>query len=128
MELLLKVTVICIVASLMALVLKRNTPELALLLTLAVVAAVMAGAISLYGEIRIIWEKLMGQSALDSALFSPLVKIIAISLITRIGSDVCQDSGQKTLSSVMELAGTVCSLIAAAPLLEKVLDVLLNLG
>jgi len=109
-------------------VLKRNTPELALLLILAVVGAVMAGTFSLYGELVLFWHEMIGQTGLDSALFSPLIKIMAISLVTRIGSDICQDSGQKTLSFLMELTGTLCSLGAATPLLKKVVSVLLKVG
>ena len=128
MDLLLKGTVICIVAALLVSVLKRNTPELALLLILAVVGAVMAGTFSLYGELVLLWKELIGQAGLDSALFSPLIKIMAISLITGIGRDICLDSGQKTLSFLMELTGTVCAFSAATPLLKKVVSVLLKVG
>jgi len=128
MDLLIKGTVICVVATMLVSVLKRNTPELALLLILAVVGAVMAGTFSLYGELVLFWHEMIGQTGLDSALFSPLIKIMAISLVTRIGSDICQDSGQKTLSFLMELTGTLCSLGAATPLLKKVVSVLLKVG
>ncbi len=128
MELLIKGAVICIVTSLLALLLKKNTPELSLLLTLAVVAAVMTAAFSLYEEISTVWELILDRTGLERELFSPLVKIIAISLITRLGSDVCQDGGQKALASTLELVGTGCALAAAAPLLGRAMEILLRLG
>lgn len=123
-----KAAVICIVVSLMALLLSRNTPELSLLLTLSAVVSVMIAALSFYEEIREMLDVLLEQTGLDDALFTPLLKIIAISLISRLGSDVCQDSGQKALSSVVELSGIFCALVTAAPLLQAVLAILLELG
>jgi len=128
MEMMIKAAVTCIVVSLMALVLKGNTPELALLLTLAAVVSVMAAALSFYEEIRELLGLILQQTGLDESFFVPVLKIIAISFVSRLGSDICQDSGQKALSTVMELAGIFCALVTAAPLLQTVLAVLLDLG
>ena len=58
MELIAKVTVICIVVALTALLLERDTPELGLLLTLGAIAVVMGFALSYYREIQEMVEKL----------------------------------------------------------------------
>lgn len=115
------------VVSLMALLLKRNTPELALLLTLAAVTAVMAGAVSFYETAERCWELLVQYIPVERSLLSPLLKILAISAVTRLGSDVCQDSGQKTLSAVLDMTGTLCALGAAVPLLERAMGILVEL-
>lgn len=128
MELVAKAAVICIVVALTALLLERDTPELGLLLTLAAVAAVMTYALSFYQQVREMLETLMDQAGLDQALFVPILKIVAISLIARLGADVCKDSGHGALSSLMDMAGTVCALLAAQPLLERTLALLLGWG
>ena len=83
MELIAKTAVICIVVSLTALLLQRDTPELALLLTLGAVTVVMLFALSFYEEVQAIFAAVWQQSGLDGALFAPILKIIAISLVTR---------------------------------------------
>lgn len=128
MELVAKAAVICVVVALTALLLERDTPELGLLLTLAAVAAVMTYALSFYQQVREMLETLMEQAGLDGALFAPILKIVAISLIARLGSDVCKDSGHGALSSLMDMTGTVCALLAAQPLLERTLALLLGWG
>lgn len=128
MELIAKVTVICIVVALTALLLERDTPELGLLLTLGAIAVVMGFALSYYREIQEMVETLLGQAGLDGALFLPILKIIAISMVTKLGGDVCRDSGQKALSAVIDLAGTFCSLLAAEPLLRTALSMLTQMG
>ena len=128
MELVAKVTVICLVVALTALLLERETPELGLLLTLGAIAVVMGFALSYYRDVREMAEALLRQAGLDGELFLPVLKIIAISLIARLGGEVCRDSGQKALGAVIDLAGTACALLAAEPLLRKALSLLTQLG
>ena len=128
MELVVKAVVICIVVSLTAALLEKDTPRLGLLLVLAAIAVVMTFALSFYEEVRATAESLLEQSGLDGELFRPILKIIAISMIARLGGDLCKDSGQGTLASLLELVGTVCALIAAQPLLLRALEILLGLG
>ena len=128
MELVAKVTVICLVVALTALLLERNTPELGLLLTLGTIAVVMGFALTWYREVQAVVEELLGQAGLDGQLFLPILKILAISLVARLGGDVCRDSGQKALGAVVDLAGTFCALLAAEPLLRAALSMLTQLG
>ncbi len=128
MELVVKAVVICIVVSLTAALLEKDTPQLGLLLVLAAIAVVMTFALSFYEEVQATAESLLAQSGLDGELFRPILKIIAISMIARLGGDLCKDSGQGTLASLLELVGTVCALIAAQPLLLRALEILLGLG
>ena len=128
MELIAKVAVICVVVSLTALLLQRDTPELGLLLILGAIAVMMGFALSYYQEIREMVDALLSQAGLDGALFAPILKIIAISLVARLGGDVCRDSGQKALGAVVDLAGTFCALLAAEPLLRAALSMLTQLG
>ena len=128
MELVAKVTVICVVVTLTALLLERDTPELGLLVTLGAIAVVMGFALSSYRDVREMVETLLVRAGVDGELFVPILKIIAISLVARLGSDVCRDSGQKALGSVVDLAGTVCSLLAAEPLLRTALSLLTKWG
>ena len=97
MEWIVKIAVICVVTALTALLLERDTPELALLLVLAAVVVVMACAFSFFGEVEDLLRELLERTGLDGALFLPILKIIAISLVTRLGGDVCRDGGQKAL-------------------------------
>ena len=128
MELVAKVTVICLVVSLTALLLERNTPELGLLLTLGAIAVVMGFALSYYRDVRAVVEELLVRAGLDGEVFLPILKIVAISLVARLGGDVCRDSGQKALGAVIDTAGTVCALLAAEPLLRGALSLLTQLG
>ena len=128
MELVVKAAVICVVVALTAVLLQRDTPEMSLLLVLSAIAVVMTFALSFYQDLRQMALLLLEETGLDGTLFLPILKIIAISLIAKLGGDVCKDSGQGALASLVDMAGTVCALLAAQPLLHQALEILVDLG
>ena len=60
-------------------------------------------------------------------MFVPLYKTVGIALVVKLGGSLCRDAGETALSSVVETAGAVCALLAALPLLQAVLSLLLEL-
>ena len=48
--------------------------------------------------------------------------LLAIALTVRVGGAFCRDAAQGALASVLETAGAVCALTAAAPLLLAVVE------
>lgn len=127
MELSIQAAVLCVTAALLALVVRRGSPEAALLLPLgAAVVVLLALAESLTALMDFLGQ-LVEESGLSRELFIPLYKTIGIALVVKLGSSLCRDAGESALSSVVETAGAVCALIAALPLLRAVLALLLEL-
>lgn len=122
MDLTFKVVAAGVCASLLALVVMRHNAELALCLTLAGCAAVLAAALGLAGGLRDALERAREMSGLSGALFSPVVKCAAIGVVCRIGSDECRDAGSSALGSALEFAGALAALWTALPLLSALLD------
>ena len=127
MELSIQAAVLCVTAALLALVVRRGSPEAALLLPLGAAVAVL---LSLAGSLTALMDflgQLVEESGLSRELFIPLYKTIGIALVVKLGGGLCRDAGESALSSVVETAGAVCALIAALPLLRAVLALLLEL-
>ena len=119
MELSIQAAVLCVAAALLALVVRRGSPECALLLTLAAAAVVL---LSLAESLETLVE-FLGRLVEESGLY----KTVGIALVVKIGGNLCRDAGESALSSVVETAGAVCALLAALPLLRAVLALLLEL-
>lgn len=113
-----------VLASLLGLVIKRNQPELALLLALSALLAILAGALSLWGELRAFMTELTEGTALNEALLSPLVKCLALSVTARLAADVCKDAGSAALASAVELVGAAAGVVVSLPLLRAVLQMI----
>ena len=123
MELSVQAAALCVVAALLALVVRRGSPETALLLTLGAVTAVL---LSLAGSLKMLMDflgELVEESGLSRELFIPLYKTVGIALVVKTGGSLCRDAGESALAS----AGAVCALIAALPLLRAVLSLLMEL-
>lgn len=127
MEQVFQVTGLCLVGALLALVLKKGSPELALLLALAAVAAVLLSLMGALGELLDFLREVGAASGLSEDLFIPLYKTVGIALVVKAGGSLCRDAGESALASAVETAGTVCALLVSLPLLRAVLALLLEL-
>ena len=90
-----KVTALCLVGAVLAALLKKSSPELAVLL------ALVRGVETVTAFVR----EVMQWGGVESALFAPLFKTVAIALISRTGADLCRDAGEGAMASLVETAG-----------------------
>ena len=127
MELASRVTALCVVGVILALVLKKTSPEQALLLVLCAAVAGLALLTDGLGELAEFLRELGERSGVSETLFVPLYKTVGIGLVAKVGGDLCRDAGGAALASVVETAGAVCALLAAMPLLRAVLELLMAL-
>lgn len=122
----LKLAALCALCVLPVALLRQKTPEMALLLTIAVLlvaaARCLTAAAPLLEEIR----QLFAQAGIEGTYVAVLPRAVAAALVTRLCADLCKDGGSQALSSVVETAGAVASLAIALPLLEAVVRMLLG--
>ena len=119
-----RVAALCLIGAVMAAVLKKKIPELALLLSLAVVAVVGLVLIRPVGSVFAVIDVLIRSANLPSDLFRPLIKTVAIAMVSRIGSDLCRDAGESAMASVLEISGSFGAIVVSLPLFEAVWDML----
>lgn len=124
MEQVFQVTALCLVGALLAVVVRRGSPEMALLLTLGAAVAVLLFLAGPLGELLGFLGELGERSGISQELFVPLYKTVAIALVVKVGGDLCRDAGESALAAVLETAGAVCALLTALPLLRAVLSLL----
>ena len=108
------------VTAVLAAVLRKNTPELALLLVLCAGAWMLFQASSALGAAAALLDELSRMAGLDEALVEPVVKTAAVSILTRLTAEVCRASGEGGAAAFVELAGTALALSLALPLARAV--------
>ena len=126
METVFRITALCLTAALLAVVVKRGSGELAMLVSLAAVTAVLLGLAEEMGELVAFLRELGQRSGLPEELFRPLYKTLGIALVVRAGGALCRDAGESALAAALEMAGAVCALLVALPLLQAVLELLME--
>jgi stage III sporulation protein AD len=127
MELVIKSAGISITAAVICLLLRKTNAEFVPLLALAAVGAVIFMAADVISQIVDFVSDLSELSELSPTVISIVLKTVAISVITKIGTDICADAGQSAVSSCLELAGTLTAVYVALPLMRSVITMVQSL-
>ncbi len=121
MEAALKLTALGLTAALLALVVKKQSPELALALSLC--ACALGAGLLLKGIVPVLnlARSLADRAELEGSLTAPLWKCLGLGLLTELAASVCADAGQSALAKLVELGGGLLCLVVSLPLLQAVL-------
>ena len=109
-------------AALLYALLKKSNGELALVLALAGAAVVLYMAAGLLSSAAETARRAHELSGLTGAVFTPLVKCVAVGIICSLAAETCRDSGSSQLAAAVELAGAAAALFCALPLVSSLLD------
>ena len=120
MEAMAKLAAVGVTAVVLSAVLRKNTPELALLLALAAGLWMLALVADGLGAMVELMEELAGQAGLSEVLLEPVVKTVALSILTKLTVEVCRSAGEGGVAAFVETAGAVLALLAALPLVRAV--------
>lgn len=120
MESMVKVAAVAVTAVVLAAVLRKNTPELALLLALAAGLWMLGAVAGGLGAAVALMEELTGLSGLSEELVEPVVKTVAISILTKVTAEICRSAGEGGVAAFAETAGAVLALAVAIPLIRAV--------
>ena len=121
MELLIKAAAISITVSILTLLLKKTSPEAAMLLLIAASCGVLFLAMELIGSLSDFIDLAAELSGLSPSVVAPVLKCVGIAVISRIASDLCKDAGALAIASSVELVGTAAALFVAMPLLQTLI-------
>jgi len=113
-----------IVGAILMLVIQKNSPEMATVMTLAVSALLLLFALQLAVGLREIVNIAAEAAGLSSALVSPVIKCVGVGIVSRFTSDFCKDCGAGSIASGVELMGMAAALYIALPLLSTLLTMI----
>lgn len=118
MEIITKAVVIAIVGTMFSILIKRTSPEISTLLSLAISAVLIALAMKVYSEVSETLQLADMDIGISKAYAEPVIKCIAIGIITRLGSDICKDANHLAVASSVEICGAICAIFASLPLIR----------
>ena len=122
-----KIAAAAVAAALCAVVVRRQSPELALALGIGACALVVLSCSGALADVVELADKLAEMGGLSAQVVEPVIRTAGIAVVARLAADFCKDAKEGGLASAVELAGTALALAAALPLMTAVLDVLTRL-
>ena len=78
-------------------------------------------------EVFSFFQRLITLSNLSEKVFSPMLKVVGIAAVTKVGTSLCKEAESDTAAALLEMGGTCCALLAALPLMSQVLDLLVEI-
>lgn len=124
MEQMWKITAVCLIGSILAVLVKKTGPDVGIAVSMAVVGVVSVMLLQLGGDAVSTLRQMLEVSGLLPELFRPLVKIMGIALLSRMGSDLCRDAGESAIASLVETFGAFGAVAVSLPLFAAVWDML----
>lgn len=121
MELILKSAAIALVSAIVGLIIKKYNPEISILLSSCTVAMIGIAAVSFASNLKNLVYTVRTIAGTSDVFVAPILKCVGIAIITKLTSELCRDSAQSASASAVELAGTVCAMSVAMPLIMNAL-------
>ncbi len=116
---------VCI--SVVALSIKNMKSEMGHLITLMAVVIIMAALVPYIMKVVASIKELSTYSAMGEKYLEPILKITGISYISQIGSELCEDSGEKAIASRVEMAGKIAIGVITIPIAKEAFEKIIGI-
>ena len=114
--------VLCIITALLALSLRGQRPEFAMLLSLGCGVFVL---LNLLGQMKGILsglERVMAGLSGQSDLTGIILKALGICIVAELGSQCCRDAGEAAIAAKVELAAKTALVLMCMPVFTQLLE------
>lgn len=120
METMVRIAAVGLTAAVLGTVLRKNTPELGLLLAVSAGLWIVAMTLEGLGAVAALLRELAELSGLSEELLEPVVRTVALSVLTKLTAEICRSAGEMGIASFVEFGGTVAVLVVALPIMQAV--------
>lgn len=123
---LIKITATGLIGGLLALTLRQQKPEIALLVSL-VTSVIIAGIVmSGVGKLTNELAEIVSECGMNIKYFSVCIKAVGLAYISQFAAEILRDGGESAIASKVEAAGKVAILLLAMPVIISFLRLCLK--
>lgn len=127
MEDFVKIVVVAVTAALCAVVIKKQTPELGLVLAILAGVLILTCSLPSLRAAKELMERLSGIAGISPAILTPVVKTVGIAVLTKISAEFCRDAKEGGIAAFVEIAGASGALALCLPLMESVVSMVADI-
>ncbi|MCC8196008.1 MAG: stage III sporulation AC/AD family protein [Ruminococcus sp.] len=118
----LAIAALCIVTAIIAKTIQPTNQDIALVITIAGVAAVAFSIIGTISDVLYEVRNLAGISEVSGSYISIVFRVLGICYVCEISSSCCRDCGEGALASVIDIAGRVAVSVICLPLIKSFIE------
>lgn len=127
MESIVKIAVLAVVAALCAVMVKKQVPELGMVIGLAAGVLILAPSVAAIKRAKELMESLADVAGLSPVVLTPVIKTVGIAIVTKLAAEICRDAKEGGIAAFVETAGTAVALFVCLPLIEAVFGIIIEL-
>ncbi len=121
-----QIVIFALTSSLLYLVLKDVQENIAFLIAMLTSIVILFFIVEQIKAVILYFEQLALQASIQRFYLDTIFKIIGISYIIEISSNLIKDAGLSSLASKLELVGKIFILLLALPIIQAVIDTILE--
>lgn len=122
-----QIVAIGIVSSILALTLKKYSPQISILISIVAGVIIFMMAIPQLKIVLDMFHSISQNVDINKIYISIVLKIIAISYIAEFGVQICKDAGENSIASKIEFVGKVLIMVVSAPILVALMELVLTM-
>ena len=119
-----KVVAVGLITVIATIIVKQVKPEIAVLITIAGSIVIIMMTVNLLQNVFGSFLGIFDKTGVSSSLFVPVLKIIGY--LCEFGANLCVDGGCNSIADKILFCGKIAILIIALPIINNVIDVVLE--
>ncbi len=123
-----QVVIIGVLSAVLAITVKRQSPDMAIMISIAACVLLFLMVIPMLAETVGILQRIGGMLDGGMPYVAIAVKVIGVSYMAELGASVCKDAGESAIAAKIDLAGRVILLVLAMPVLLDLVNIILGLA
>ena len=123
----LKIVAIALVTIFAHLLIKQTKPEIAIIISIVGSLIIIIMAVNILSSVISSFYKIFKTTGVETALITPLLKIVAIGYIAEFGANICQDAGASGVADKVLFSAKLIILVIALPIITTVIDMVVAL-
>ncbi len=123
----LKVVLIAIIVSILALFLKSVRSEYSILVVIIGSVILIVYILNSLSGIFSFFSKIIDRTGIDKDLFMVVFKIIGVGYLVEFSASVCADSGNSSIANKVLLAGKILIFILSMPIITNLFEIVVEL-
>lgn len=107
--------------------LRRNSPEMAVLLSIVVGVIIFLRLVGCLTELVDAFSFLALRAKINQLHLQTVFKVMGVAYLTGFGAQICKDAGEGGLGLKLEMAGKIIILFLAVPVMVAIIEMILRL-
>lgn len=120
----LRVVGVGLLGVLLANMLKKDKPEIHLLVLLATGVIILVLLLSSLTQVINSFGSLLAKAGIDDSLFGGVLKIVGVGYLTEYAASICTDSGAASVADKIQLAGKITVFLMGLPIVTTLVSTL----